>query len=190
MRLSLLTRCAGLQMVAAAFAGALCWPAQAALYQCTSATGDTLFTDGGCPSGYTTDLVVPEAPVPATPAPAPEAPVVPASNFPHPAQAPDAEAARLQAELENARLRSELEQERLRTIDRKLDALLEAQPAYGAVGVIPFGFVPKPFSMCGGKPGQTPWVNCRPRRNDLKPKAFRGEPGSCGVVGCTPGIMR
>jgi hypothetical protein len=177
-------------VAAAALAGALCWPAHAALYQCTSAAGETLFTDAGCPSGYATDLVVPEAPVPARAAAEPEVATAPATAEPPNPQAAAAEAARLEAELENARLRSELQQERLRTIDRKLDALLDAQPVYGAVGVVPFGAVPRPFALCKGKPGQTPWINCRPGRSDLKPKVFRNERPSCGIAGCTPGIMR
>ena len=65
---------------------------------------------------------------------------------------------------------SELQQERLRTIDRKLDALLEAQPSlwrsrYGAVRSCA-----EALSRVQRRQGQTPWVNCRPRRADLKPK--------------------
>ncbi len=190
------TLLAGLKLGAVAFAAALCGPAHAALYQCTGAAGETLFTDSGCPSGYRTDLVVSEAPVAATPAAAPETPAAPAASAPQQPPASDANPALLEAERENARLRDELQQERLRAIDRKLDALLETQPAYGAVGVIPFGFPPKPFPVCGAKPGQTPWVNCRPARNDLKPrndlksKAFRSGAGACGIAGCTPSVLR
>jgi hypothetical protein len=186
----------GLKLGAVAFAAGLCWPAHAALYQCTGAGGEILFTDSGCPSGYRADLVVPEAPVAAGPAAVPEAPAAPAVSAPQRPQASGADPALVETERENARLRDELQQERLRAIDRKLDALLETQPAYGAVGVIPFGFPPKPFPICGAKPGQTPWVNCRPARNDLKPrndlksKAFRGGAGACGIAGCTPSIMR
>jgi hypothetical protein len=176
-------------VVAAVLAGALCGPAQAALYQCTSATGETLFTDAGCPSGYTTDLMVPEAVAPAEPPAQREAVNVPGGSEPRKPQAAEADAARLETELENARLRSELEQERLRAIDRKLDALLEAQPVYGAVGLLPFGVAPKPFPVC--KPGQTPWVHCRPpRRDDLKSKVFVDERPGCGIAGCTPSIFR
>lgn len=179
-------------VAAAALAGALCWPAQAALYQCTSAAGETLFTDAGCPSGYATDLIVPEAPAPAKPPADHSAVGAPGDIEPHKPQAAQVEAARLEAELEIARLRSELEQERLRTIDRKLDALLDAQaqPVYGAVGVVPFGVVPKPFSACTGKPGQTPWVNCRPGHSVLKPKTFVDQRPNCGIAGCTPSIIR
>ena len=105
-------------------------------------------------------------------------------------QAAEAEAARVSAELENARLRSELQQERLRAIDSKLDALLDAQitsqPVYGAVGVVPFGVVPKPFPVCRGNAGQTPWVNCRPGRDDLNKKRFVEQRPNCGITGCTP----
>jgi hypothetical protein len=196
MNLSHATLLAGPKLGAVALTAALCGPAHAALYQCTGASGETLFTDSGCPSGYTTDLVVPEAPVPARPTAAPEAAAAPAPGAPQQTQPSDADAALLAAERENSRLRDELQQERLRAIDRKLDALLETQPTYGAVGVIPFGFPPKPFPVCGAKPGQTPWVNCRPARNalkpsnDLKPRAFRRDPGACGIAGCTPGILR
>jgi hypothetical protein len=184
-------RFAALAVVAtAALMGVPCSPAQAALFQCTSTTGETLFTDAGCPAGYKTDLMVPESPAPAKPSAEPEAVSAPARGEAKKPQAAEAEAARVEAELENARLRSELQQERLRTIDRKLDALLEAQPVYGAVGVVPFGAVPKPFSVCKGKPGQTPWVNCRPGRADLKPKTFVEQRPSCGIAGCTPSIIR
>src|SRR5262245_52082256 len=126
---------AGLKLGAVAFAGALCWPAHAALYQCTGRAGETLFTDSGCPSGYRTDLIVPEAPARTEAAPEPAPPVAASPQRP----APDP--AVLEAERENARLRDELQQERLRAIDRKLDAVLESQAtSYGAVGVIPFGF--------------------------------------------------
>lgn len=186
----------GLKLGAVALATVLCWPAHAALYQCTGAGGETLFTDAGCPSGYTTDLIVPEAPLPPHPAAAPEAPAAPAVSTPQRASAVETDTALLEAERENARLRDELQQERLRTIDRKLEALLEAQSTSTAVGVIPFGFAPNPFPACSAKPGQTPWVNCRPVRNevkprhDLKPKAVRGGAGACGIAGCTPGILR
>ncbi len=188
---------AGLETVAAAvLVGALCCPAQAALYQCTSATGEMLFTDAGCPSGYRTDLIVPEAPAPAKPA-VESAASGPGNVEPHNPRPTGAEAARLEAELENARLRSELEQERLHAIDRKLDALLEAQPVYGAVGpvygtvgVVPFGVVPRPFPGCKGQPGQTPWVNCRPGRAELKSKVSVEQRPSCGIAGCTPSITR
>jgi hypothetical protein len=196
MRLARTPLLAGLKLGAAAFAAALCWPAHPALYQCTGAAGDTLFTDSGCPSGYTTDLVVPEAPIAPRPAAVPETLAAPVAIAPQRPQPSDPDAALLEAERENGRLRDELQQERLRAIDRKLDALLESQVAYGAVGVIPFGFAPKPFPICGARPGQTPWVNCRPLRNDVRPrndlkqKAFRGGPGACGIAGCTPGILR
>ncbi len=135
-------------------------------------------------------MIVPEAPAPAKPSAerqaADAAGQIEASKSP----AAEAEAARVAAELENARLRSELQQERLRAIDRKLDALLEVQPVYGAVGVVPFGAVPKPFPACKGTPGQTPWVNCRPRRDDRKAKISVEQRPSCGIAGCTPSIIR
>lgn len=173
----------------AVLAVVLGWPAQAALYQCTSASGETLFTDAGCPSGYRTDLIVPEAPATAKPV-AEAAPSVAGASEPPKPQVAGAEAARLEAELENARLRSELEQERLHAMDRKLDALLETQTVYGAVGVVPFGAAPRPFPVCKAKPGQTPWVNCRPGRADVKPKTFVEQRPSCGIAGCTPSIIR
>jgi hypothetical protein len=180
--------------------GVLCSLARAALYQCTSATGETLFTDAGCPSGYRTDLIVPEAPAPAKSSEEHAGSVPPRGETvggTEPRTPHAAEAARLEAELENARLRSELEQERLHAIDRKLDALLEAQPVYGTVGpvygtvgVVPFGVAPRPFPVCKAQPGQTPWVNCRPGRAELKSKVSVGQRPSCGIAGCTPSITR
>jgi len=177
-------------VAAAVLVGILCWPAHAAVYHCTSATGETLFTDTGCPPGFTTTLVVPDPPAPTMPAEQPHPAEAAGGSEQSRDQAADAELERLKVEAENARLRSELDQERLRAIDRKLDALLDAAPVYGAVGVLPFGVVPKPFPVCRGRKGQTPWVNCRPDPGDLKPKVVPEDGPSCGIVGCTPSITR
>ncbi len=178
-------------LVAVALAGGVCEPAGAALFQCTGAAGETLFTDAGCPPGYKTVLMVPEAAASAQPPATVAGPAsTEAGKVEAAKQAAEAEAARVSAELENARLRSELQQERLRAIDSKLDALLDAQitsqPVYGAVGVVPFGVVPKPFPVCRGNAGQTPWVNCRPGRDDLNKKRFVEQRPNCGITGCTP----
>jgi hypothetical protein len=170
--------------------GVLCWPAYAAVYHCTSATGETLFTDTGCPPGFTTTLVVPDPPAPAMPTEQPHAAEAAGSREPSRDQVADAELARLKVEAENARLRSELDQERLRAIDRKLDALLDAEPVYGAVGVLPLGVVPKPFPLCKGRKGETPWVDCRPERKDRRVRIVPSHGPSCGIVGCTPSITR
>jgi hypothetical protein len=167
--------------------------AQPAVYQCIAADGQVLFTDAGCPSGYTTAHVVPDAPAPSSP---PDGrPPAGASSASKPDkdqaskdQPSEAEIASLKAQAETARLRVELEEERLRAIDRKLDALLETPPAYGAVAVAPFGVPPRPFPICKAKKGQQPWVNCRPAPADTKPKVVPRDGPSCGIVGCTPGI--
>jgi len=178
-------------VVAAALAVGLCGPARAVVFQCTGAAGETLFTDSACPPGYRTELTVREPEAPARPASVPGLAAAEAAKVEAAKQATDAEAARLAAELENARLRSQLQQERLQAIDSKLNALLEAQSAdqvvYGAVGVVPFGVAAKPFPVCRGKTGQTPWVNCRPARDDLKgSKKFVEQRPNCGITGCTP----
>jgi hypothetical protein len=190
MRPSDTTRIVSVAYVAAAvLAGMLCWPVHAAVYHCTSATGETLFTDSGCPPGYTTALIVPDPPAPDVPVEQRRAADATGGESGK-GQAADAELARLKAEAENARLRSELDQERLRAIDRKLDALLDTAPVYGAVGVVPLGVIPKPLPVCRGRKGQTPRVNCRPGRNKLDVKVVPNDGPSCGVVGCTPGIDR
>jgi hypothetical protein len=168
------------------------------MFQCTSASGETLFTDSGCPRGYRTDLVIPDPPAPAKPTAEETAASLALAEVSRQAaeaeqrkQLAEAEAARVAAELENARLRSELQQEQLRAIDSKLDALLDAQaaalPVYGAAVAAPVGVVSKPLADCGGKPG-----HCRPahRRNDLNAKRFSDQRPSCGITGCTPRIGR
>jgi len=186
-------------VVAAVLAAGLCGGANAVVFQCTSAAGETLFTDSSCPPGYSTDLTIREPEAPSRPATAQgaaaaEAAKVEAETAKAEAakQAAAAEAARVAAELENARLRSELQQERLQAMDTKLDALLDAQSAdqavYGAVGVVRFGVAARPFPICRGKGGQTPWVNCRPARDDHKASKFVEQRPNCGITGCTPTI--
>ncbi len=176
---------------------ALCAGARAAVYQCSNAAGELLLTDAQCPPGYTTDLIVADPPAPADgsglamsrqaeiDARQREAAGVEAAR-----REAEREAAHLRAELEAARLRAELDRERLRAIDRKLDALLDAPPSYGVLGVVPLGVVPKPFPVCTGKQDQTPWVNCRPHPAPAQRKVVPDERPFCGIVGCAPGITR
>jgi hypothetical protein len=168
--------------------GLFCGVAHAAVYHCTSANGQTLFTDNACPEGYTTTAVVADPALPSALPDQPYAPAVTGEREPSRDRATDAELARLKAEAENARLRSELDQERLRAIDRKLDALLETTPVYGAVGVLPLGVAPKPFPLCKGRKGERAWVGCRPDRKDRNVRVVPSDGPSCGIVGCTPGI--
>lgn len=176
--------------------GMLWIPAWGAVYQCTSETGEVLFTDGGCPQGYSAEFVVADPLV----APREEA-LVGAQTRADPGtgidvqrqRAAEAETARLKAELEAARLRTELDRERFRAMDRKLDALLEQSPSsygYGGVVLLPAGIAAKPFPVCRGKRGQTPRVDCRPPIHARQPVGLTDDGPSCGIVGCTPGIMR
>ena len=189
---------AKVQAALAAFLLGVLWgDAHGDVYQCIGESGEMLLTDTACPPGYTTDFIVADPLVTRggqSQAIAGEHDVD--SKRRQAAQAEAArsqaelEAGRLRAELEAARLRAELERERLRTIERKLDALLERPTTYGAVAVVPYGVVPKPFAACIGKKGETPWVNCRPPRDDLQPLASPDKGPFCGIVGCTPGITR
>lgn len=158
-------------------------PAQAAVYQCTGPNGEVLITDIGCPTGYSTDLVVADPPPTKPAAPAPR------SAAPQPSPSAPAMEAQHQTELELARLRAQLEQQRLDAMDRKLDALLETGPVYGGVVGVPIGAI-KPFPLCKGRPGQVAWVNCRPERGNRRPQVSRNPAPSCGIVGCTPSIIR
>jgi len=171
-------------------------PAWGAVYQCTSETGEVLFTDGGCPQGYSAEFVVADPPAPPREERVDGAQTQPGTggdlDLQH-QRAAAAETARLQAELEAARLRAELDRERLRAIDRKLDALLDQSQAsyrYGGVVLLPAGIGAKPFPVCKGKRGQVPWVDCRPPIHARQPVVITDDGPSCGIVGCTPGIMR
>jgi len=171
----------------------LCWPAQAAVYQCQSTAGEMLFTDTGCPPGYSVVQVVPEPPVPARPAQERRATDAPNATEQQSSRVAEVEAALLKAELENLRLRSELEQERLRMIEQKLDVMLDSAPWYGA-GV---WVASQPFARCHGAIDRTPSRKCRshpkdltPKPKDLTPKVVRWEGPSCGIIGCTPSIIR
>jgi hypothetical protein len=171
--------------------------AQAEVFQCLDADGHILLTDGGCPPGYTVNLVV---------------------GQPRSAQADEdlayreeaeqriaaADAERRAAEAEAARLRAQLDAERMRdgsapddrieALDRKLDELLERPQVYGGAALVPVPALP----LCG--PAGRPWVDCRPhprpRLQPLpKPQPQAHRPGTrdldrdrCGTFGCTPGI--
>ena len=139
-------------------------PAGAVVYQCTSPAGEVLFTDSACPSGYSTELAVPEPPpAPPMPAAAARSEDKPASGSEPSRQALDAEVERLKTELENVRLRTELEQERQRAIDSKLDALLDAPPVYGAITPLWAAPICKNGFNCGRRFHREGRRSCRAR---------------------------
>ncbi|HZP87529.1 MAG TPA: DUF4124 domain-containing protein [Burkholderiales bacterium] len=189
-----------LALLALAFAVA---PAGATVYECVNAEGHVLLTDSPCPTGYQSNVVVPEPSKGAAALPA-DSGAQASRDAEARARAAEEEAARLRRQLEDERLKDLGERARVQALDEKLDALLERQDydyGYGGAVLIgpPIVGFDGSFASCGGGFGHR---DCRAHsgKDFLHHKGFlhhkerRFEPrpfslsGGCGIFGCTPTI--